>query len=168
MADYYSAISRAVNNLPVRTTEARWAVYDQACTALQEKLLTLDPPISKDRLANEQLALEAAIRRVEEDLLLGTMRQFVRECAPRFTPSQIVISTLTEFVRSGADKLNDAVTIIRDHLRSRGMTELVSTKAKITVRLAESLAIFETMQLQTKAVGRRIYLSLLDMYREIS
>ena len=69
MADYYSVITRAVSNLPSQTVEARWAIYDDACTALQEKLLALDPPISEDELANEQLALEAAIRKVEEEWL---------------------------------------------------------------------------------------------------
>jgi hypothetical protein len=168
MGDYYSVITRAVSNLPSQTVEDRWAVYDDACTALQEKLLTLDPPISKDKLANEQLALEAAIRRVEEDLLLGTMRQFVREDVPAAAPSLSVISTVTEFVRSGENKVKDAIMAVRDHLRSSGVTDLVPTKAEITARLAQSVAFIQSMQLQTKAVGRRIYLSILDMYREIS
>jgi len=96
MADYYSVIIRAVSDL---TVEARWAVYDDACTALQERLLALDPPISERELTGEQLALEAAIRKVEEDLLLGTMRQFVKEeDAPSATSSSTIIS-VREFVR---------------------------------------------------------------------
>ena len=96
MADYYSVITRAVSNL---TVEARWAVYDDACTALQERLLALDPPISEHELAREQLALEAAIRKVEEDLLLGTMRRFVREEDTPPATSSLDIISVREFVR---------------------------------------------------------------------
>jgi hypothetical protein len=168
MADYYSVITHAVSNLPSQTVEARWAVYDNACTALQEKLLTLDPPISEHELANEQLSLEAAIRRVEEDLLLGTMRRFVKEEVRPTTPSLSVIPTVTEFVRSGENKVKDAITFVHDHLISSGATELVPTKAEITARLTQIVALVQRTQLQTKAVGRRIYLSILDMYREVS
>ena len=98
MTDYYSVIAHAVSNLPSKTKEARWEVYDRACTVLQEKLLALDPPISEDELANEQFALETAIRRVEENLLLGTMRRFVREDAPRAAPTVTLISTVREFI----------------------------------------------------------------------
>jgi len=153
MADYYSVITRAVSNLPSQTVEARWAVYDDACTALQQRLLTLDPPISEHELANQQLALEAAIRKVEEDLLLGTMRRFVREeDAPRAG-------------LSGGDKLNDVMTVVRDRLTASRATELVPTKAEITARLAESVAFVRRMQSQTKAVARRIYLSILGEKR---
>jgi hypothetical protein len=160
MADYYSVITRAVSNLPSQTVEARWAIYDDACVALQKQLLALDPPISEDELANEQLALEAAIRKVEEDLLLGTMRRFVREDAPYAAPSLSIISTVREFVRAGGDELNDAITVVRDRLRSSGATELVPTKAEITARLAQSLAFVQRTQLQTKNLGWRIYSSI--------
>jgi len=153
MADYYSVITRAVSNLPSQTVEARWAVYDDACTALQQRLLTLDPPISEHELANQQLALEAAIRKVEEDLLLGTMRRFVREeDAPRAG-------------LSGGDKLNDVMTVVRDRLTASRATELVPTKAEITASLAESVAFVRRMPSQTKAVARRIYLSILGEKR---
>jgi len=157
MADYYSVITRAVSNL---TVEARWAVYDDACTALQERLLTLDPPISGRELASEQLALESAIRKVEEDLLLGTMRRFVREeDAPPVTSSSTIIS-VREFVRSGGNKLNDVMIVVRDCLRLHGATELIPSKEEITARLAESAAFIQRMQFQTKAAARRIYLSI--------
>jgi hypothetical protein len=94
MADYYSVISSAVSSLTSETVEARWEVYDRACNALQENLLALDPPISGDELANEQVALETAIRRVEEELLFGTMRRFVREDVPRPPSSAILLSTV--------------------------------------------------------------------------
>ena len=90
MADYYSAIARAVSNLPNKTDEARRAIYERARTALQESSRTLE--ISEAELANAQAALDAAIRRVEQDVAIETavdrmeqdlmatdMRQIVRE-----------------------------------------------------------------------------------------
>jgi hypothetical protein len=70
--DYYSIIARAVSRLPSKTDEARHGIYERARTALQEKLRTLDPPISEAELANAQFALEAAIRRVEQDVAIET------------------------------------------------------------------------------------------------
>jgi hypothetical protein len=160
MADYYSVISSAVSNLPSKTVEARWEVYDRACNALQERLLVLDPPISGDELANERLALETAIRKVEEDLLLGTMRRFVREHAARPTLSVIVLS-VREFVSSTEDKLHNAITVVRARLRSRDATKLVvAIKEDIIARSAQSLVFVQKTKLQTTKIRRRIYLSI--------
>ena len=125
MADYYSVISSAVSNLPSKTIEARWELYDRACDALQAKLLALDPPISEDELANEQFALETAIRRVEEDLLLDIMRRFVKEDAPRALPSVSLISTVRQLARSMEARLHNVITIVRDRLRSSEATKVV-------------------------------------------
>jgi hypothetical protein len=73
MADYHSAIARAVSNLPNKTDEARGAIYERARTALQESSRTLE--ISEAELANAQFALEAAIRRVEQDVAIETAVQ---------------------------------------------------------------------------------------------
>jgi hypothetical protein len=73
MADYHSAIARAVSNLPNKTDEARRAIYERARTALQESSRTLE--ISEAELANAQFALEAAIRRVEQDVAIETAVQ---------------------------------------------------------------------------------------------
>ena len=110
MADFYSAITRAVSNLPNKTDEARRAIYERARTALQESSRTLE--ISEAELANAQFALEAAIRRVEQDVAIETavgrmaqdllatdMRQIVRQerrvshAAPSF------ISRVKQFIR---------------------------------------------------------------------
>ena len=109
MGDYYSAIARAVPNLPNKTDEARRAIYERACTALQESSRTLE--ISEVEQAKAQFALEAAIRRVEQDVAIETavhrmeqdlipadMRQIVREenvshAAPSF------ISRVKQFIR---------------------------------------------------------------------
>ncbi len=111
MADYYSLIARAVSRLPNRTDEARQGIYERARTALQERLRTLDPPISEAELANAQfeletaigrveqdVAIETAVRRLEQDLLAIDTRQIVREedvshAAPRF------ISKVKQFIR---------------------------------------------------------------------
>ena len=92
MSDYYSLIARAVSRLPSNTDEARRAIYERARATLLESLRTLDPPISEAELANAQSALEAAIRRVEQDVAIETavgrmaqdllatdMREIVRE-----------------------------------------------------------------------------------------
>ena len=109
MADFYSAITRAVSNLPNKTDEARRAIYERARTALQESSRTLE--ISEAEQANAQFALEVAIRRVEQDVAIETavdrmeqdlmatdMRQIVREedvshAAPSF------ISRVKQFIR---------------------------------------------------------------------
>ena len=63
--NYYSVIARAVSRLPSQTDEARHAIYERARTALREALLNHDPPLSEIELANEQSALDQAIRTLE-------------------------------------------------------------------------------------------------------
>jgi hypothetical protein len=74
--DYYSVIALAVSRLPSKTDEARHEIYNRARTALQEGLRGLDPPLSETVIANEQAALDAAIRTVE---VVSDMRRCVRE-----------------------------------------------------------------------------------------
>ena len=112
MDDYHSIVARAVSRLPSKTDEARHGIYERARTALQATLRTHDPPISEAELANAQSALEAAIRRVEQDVAIETavgrmaqdllatdMRQIVRQerrvshAAPSF------ISRVKQFIR---------------------------------------------------------------------
>ena len=68
MADYHSIIARAVSHLPSTADEARHAIYEQARTALHERLGN-DPQISDTDLVNEHFRLEAAIYEVEEDFV---------------------------------------------------------------------------------------------------
>jgi hypothetical protein len=98
MADYHSIIARAVSHLPSTADEARQAIYEQARTALHQRLGN-DPQISDDELVNEHYRLEAAIYTVEEDLLLSDMRRFVRE-ETALSPPSLIISKIKEFVRS--------------------------------------------------------------------
>ncbi len=109
MADYYSLISRAVSGLLINTDEARREIYDRARIALQERLRTLDPPISETQLANEQAALEAAIRDVETQFLFSDIRRHAREEVALSTPSSNFISRVKEFARSMVERFNDRV-----------------------------------------------------------
>ena len=85
MADYYSPIARAVSRLPSKTDEARRAVYERARTALQESSRTLE--ISEAQAAldaairrvEQDVAIETAVHRMERDLIPADMRQIVRE-----------------------------------------------------------------------------------------
>jgi hypothetical protein len=82
--------------------EARHAIYEQARTALHERLGD-DPRISDAELVTEHHRLEAAIHRVEEDLLLSAMRRFVKE--ETASPSSLsFVSKVKEFVHSVGDK----------------------------------------------------------------
>ena len=118
MADHYSLIAGAVSRFPSKADEARHALYERARTVLQERLHTLDPPLSAVEVGNEEAGLEAAISRVESDLLLSVMQRFAGEKGTRSTPVSSLIFTVKEFVRSVGVKFNDNITIIRDRLRS--------------------------------------------------
>src|SRR5215469_7455883 len=102
MPDYRSIIAWAVSHLPSTADETRHAIYEQARTALHERLGN-DPQISDAELVNEHHRLEVAIYEVEEDLLLREMRRFVRE-ATDFSPPSL-ISKIKEFVLSAGDRL---------------------------------------------------------------
>ena len=68
MRDYHSIITSAVSSFPSTADEARHAIYEQARTALHERLGN-DPQISDTDLVNEHFRLEAAIYEVEEDFV---------------------------------------------------------------------------------------------------
>jgi hypothetical protein len=157
MADYCSLIAGAVSRLPSQTDEARYALYERARTALQERLRALDPPILAAELGNEEARLEAAISRVESELLFSIMRRFASEDPIHSVPiSSFISSTVKEFVRSVGEKLNYNITITGDGLRSSEATKVVPTKADITARLAQCLGFAQRTQLKAKDVGRQI------------
>jgi hypothetical protein len=103
MADYHSIIARAVSRSPDATDEARQTIYEQARTALHERLGN-DPQISDAELVNEHYRLEVAIYEVEEGLLLSDMRRFVSAETALSPPSLSFISKVKEFVRSAGNK----------------------------------------------------------------
>ena len=115
MGDYYSAIARAVSNLPNKTDEARRAIYERACTALQESSRTLE--ISEAELANAQAALDAAIRRVEQDVAIETaVDRMEQDLIPTDT-RQIVEENVSHAAPSFISRVKQ---FIRVRLRSRG------------------------------------------------
>jgi hypothetical protein len=63
---YYSVIACAVSRLPNNTRDARLALYDRAEIALTVELMKA-PEISDERAADERLAFERAIIKIEGD-----------------------------------------------------------------------------------------------------
>jgi hypothetical protein len=157
MPDYYSLIVGAVSRLPSQTDEARLEIYERARTAFQEILHRVDPPISVAELGNEEARLEAAISRVESELLFSIMQRFASEEPTRATPiSSLISSTVKEFVRSVGKKLDDNITMMRDGLRSSEATKAVPTKADITARLTQCLEFAQRTQLKVKNAGQQV------------
>ena len=68
MVDYYSTLLRAVT--APGAGDARWRrdIYDRARRLLAQRLRTLDPPPPAAEIAAEEVALEAAIERVETEI----------------------------------------------------------------------------------------------------
>jgi hypothetical protein len=64
---YYTVISRAVAEQGETTFSSREALYERARAAQMAALKKYHPPLSKDNLDSERLALEQAIDRVEQD-----------------------------------------------------------------------------------------------------
>lgn len=70
MADYYSVLQRAVAMLPDNTGQARRAIYEKARTALVRQLESVNPPLPASEITKQRLALEEAVRRIEQELTL--------------------------------------------------------------------------------------------------
>ncbi len=69
MVDYFPIMARAVATLNLNTREQRYALYDRARRTLVDKLRAFDPNLSHTDLRAESAALEAAIQRVERDVV---------------------------------------------------------------------------------------------------
>src|SRR5262249_55727194 len=104
-SDYYSLLARVIAGLPGKTHEARGAVYELARTALQERLRTLDPPISETDLAVERSALEVAIERVETEARFSDRRHDTEDEMSLLG----FLATGKQFVRSLRDKLSSII-----------------------------------------------------------
>ena len=68
MADYYPVLKRAISSLPSGSGEARRAVYEKARVALLRQLSSYNPPLSPSDIADQRVALEDCIRRVEAEV----------------------------------------------------------------------------------------------------
>ncbi len=71
MTDFYPMVLAAVSKLDPNTEEARWALYQRARAALADRLRDLEPPLSEQRIMEERLAFEEAVRRAEADWARG-------------------------------------------------------------------------------------------------
>lgn len=69
MVDYAQLLARAIVTLDPNTRERREFVYDRARKALADKFRTSNPPLSESAWQAESAALEAAIARVETDVV---------------------------------------------------------------------------------------------------
>jgi hypothetical protein len=66
IADYRSLIARAISSLPSNTGEARQDLYDRARSAVTTELQHHDPPLTEAEITRERLALETAMRDLEQ------------------------------------------------------------------------------------------------------
>lgn len=70
MADYYPVMLRAISELdPEATGESRRSLYERARVALLAELYTVQPSLPESDIQNERLALERAIRWVEQETI---------------------------------------------------------------------------------------------------
>jgi hypothetical protein len=82
MADYYPLIVRAIAGLGANTPgESRRALYERARAALISQLRSVEPALSESEITGERLALEEAIRSVEDEVgrKQGVERQQIEE-----------------------------------------------------------------------------------------
>ena len=66
MADYFPLVEKAIQSLERNTAHQREMLYGRARSALITALQSVTPPLDEKEIARERLALEKAIRRVEE------------------------------------------------------------------------------------------------------
>jgi hypothetical protein len=71
MTDFYPLVLAALSKLERNTPEARQALYQRARTTLADRLRGLDPPLSAQRIMEERLAFEEAVRKAEADWARG-------------------------------------------------------------------------------------------------
>ena len=68
MTDFYSVLQRAVSSLPDSSGPNRRAVYDKARKALLKQRQSFDPPLPSSDVTAQRLALEDAIRKIENEI----------------------------------------------------------------------------------------------------
>jgi hypothetical protein len=85
MADYYSVLARAVVSLETGDSAAREELYERARSIIIAELRRQNPKISALTITREQAALEAAIAKLEAELL-PRARDKERERRPQSSP----------------------------------------------------------------------------------
>jgi hypothetical protein len=71
MTDFYPLVLKALSKLPRDTEEDRQALYQRARTTLAERLRKIEPKLPEQRIMQERLAFEEAVRRAEADWARG-------------------------------------------------------------------------------------------------
>lgn len=85
MADYYSVLARAVVSLETGDSAAREELYERARSIIIAELRRQNPKISALTITREQAALEAAIAKLEAELL-PRARDKERKRRPQSSP----------------------------------------------------------------------------------
>ena len=75
MVDYHPLTLRFVEGLGASTRESRYALYQRMRATLMAQLRVIEPTLSEADKNREQLALEGAIRKVEEEFVLKSRVQ---------------------------------------------------------------------------------------------
>jgi len=104
MADYYPVLKRAISSLPSGSGEARRAVYEKARVALLRQLSSYNPPLSPTDIADQRVALEDCIRRVEAEVAgVADQASTGAEHAPAAPPPVKVVPPAAEEPASHAE-----------------------------------------------------------------
>jgi hypothetical protein len=148
MSDYHTVLSDAVSGLHSKTYEARRALYERARTVLGTTLRNRDPALSEVELAKEHSALEAAIRKVETELLFSEMRRDQEEYVALSVHKKLIL-TAKQFERSVRDSFNNSIKIMRDRLRANGRTRPGKSVPNVA-------AFVKMTQFTARNVGRRV------------
>jgi hypothetical protein len=75
MTDFYPLVLRALAKLARNTEKDRQALYQRARTTLAARLQDIDPPVSQQRIMEERLAFEEAVRKAEADWTRGLVER---------------------------------------------------------------------------------------------
>lgn len=145
MADYYPLIARAVAKLDRSTREARYLVYERARTACIAELHRQDPPVPDPEIEHERVALEVAIRRVEDELAAGEaseakLSERVTPRTPLDDPARIAGTHIPSALLSKKGVSEDDLTRIRQVGESRTAAIPASPKAPTAPTSLQPLA----------------------------
>ncbi|MEM6761685.1 MAG: hypothetical protein AAF615_02300, partial [Pseudomonadota bacterium] len=119
MTDFYSVLQRAVSSLPDSSGPNRRAVYDKARKALLKQLQSFDPPLPSSDVTAQRLALEDAIRKIENEIARQIRTQRALQTAvpngnqPRSRPE----------ADGGADSASAAARAAEEERRARRAAE---------------------------------------------
>jgi hypothetical protein len=115
LTDYYPLIFQAISRLESNTAETRGNIYDRARTAMLLRLRSIIPSLTESDVGHEQLALEAAIKKVETESLhhLGAPTQL---SIRRHRPSRPVKDIFE--IRAASDAGTRSTAAVQDEDRA--------------------------------------------------